>query len=72
MGHENPDMRARYGRQLVEDVKYRKEWAEKVGLGFELPQVSEPHWMLVALRALQIRRSRFAAQMRTLLNREFF
>jgi Phage integrase family len=41
MGHENPDMSARYGRQLVEDVKYRKEWAEKVGLGFELPQVSE-------------------------------
>jgi hypothetical protein len=43
MGHENPDMSTRYGRQLVEDVKYRKEWAEKVGLGFELPQVSEPH-----------------------------
>jgi integrase len=41
MGHENPDMSARYGRQLVEDVKYRKTWAEKVGLGFELPQVSE-------------------------------
>jgi hypothetical protein len=37
MGHENPDMSARYGRQLLEDVKYRKEWAEKVGLGFELP-----------------------------------
>jgi integrase len=43
MGHENPDMSTRYGRQLVEDVKYRKEWAEKVGLGFELPQVSESH-----------------------------
>ena len=42
MGHENPDMSARYGRQLVEDVKYRKQWAEKVGLGFELPQVSKP------------------------------
>ena len=41
MGHENPDMSTRYGKQLVEDVKYRKEWAEKVGLGFELPQVSE-------------------------------
>lgn len=45
MGHENPDMSARYGRQLVEDVKYRKEWAEKVGLGFELPQVSKPQLM---------------------------
>jgi len=42
MGHENPDMSARYGRQLVEDVKYRKQRAEKVGLGFELPQASEP------------------------------
>jgi hypothetical protein len=42
MGHENPDMSGRYGRQLLEDVKYRKEWAEKVGLGFELPQASEP------------------------------
>jgi integrase len=42
MGHENPDMSTRYGKQLVEDVKYRKQWAEKVGLGFELPQVSEP------------------------------
>lgn len=42
MGHENPDMSARYGRQLLEDVKYRKEWAEKVGLGFDLPQASKP------------------------------
>jgi integrase len=42
MGHENPDMSARYGRQLLEDVMYRKVWAEKVGLGFELPQASKP------------------------------
>ena len=42
MGHENSEMSSRYGKQLVEDVKYRKEWAEKVGLGFELPQVSQP------------------------------
>jgi integrase len=41
MGHENPDMSTRYGKQLVEDVKYRKRWAEKVGLGFELPQALE-------------------------------
>jgi integrase len=41
MGHENPDMSTRYGRQLVADVNYRKQWAEKVGLGFELPQVPE-------------------------------
>ena len=42
MGYENPDMSSRYGKQLLENVKYRKEWAERVGLGFELPQVSEP------------------------------
>jgi len=42
MGHENPEMSTRYGKQLLEDVKYRKQWAEKVGLGFELPRVSEP------------------------------
>src|SRR6266404_4351051 len=38
----SPDMSARYGRQLVEDVKYRKECAEKVGLGFDPLQASEP------------------------------
>jgi integrase len=42
MGHENPDMSARYGRQVIEDVKYRKEWAQKVGLGFDLPQAEPP------------------------------
>jgi len=41
MGHENPDMSTRYGKQPVEDVKYRKQWAKKVGPDFELPQVSE-------------------------------
>ena len=44
MGHENPDMSTRYGKQLVEDVKYRKKWAEKVGLGFELQQAHEPEF----------------------------
>jgi hypothetical protein len=42
MGHENPDMSTRYGKQLVEDVKYCKQWAEKVALGFELPPASGP------------------------------
>ena len=42
MGHENPDMSARYGRQVIEDIKYRKEWAQKVGLGFDLPQAEPP------------------------------
>ena len=36
LGHDNPDMSSRYGKQLTEDVEFRQEWAEKVGLGFEL------------------------------------
>ncbi len=50
MGHENDDMSTRYGKQLLEDVNYRKEWAEKVGLGFDLP-TSKP--VLIGLRGLQ-------------------
>ena len=40
-GHDNPDMSSRYAKQLTEDMEFRKEWAEKVGLGFELPELSE-------------------------------
>ena len=50
MGHENDDMSTRYGKQLLEDVNYRKEWAEKIGLGFDLP-TSEP--VVIGLRGLQ-------------------
>lgn len=32
MGHSNPSMGDRYGKQLVEDVEYRQEQAKKVGL----------------------------------------
>jgi hypothetical protein len=35
MGHSNPSMGDRYGKQLVEDVEYRQEQAKKVGLGFD-------------------------------------
>ncbi|HYL46512.1 MAG TPA: tyrosine-type recombinase/integrase, partial [Candidatus Limnocylindrales bacterium] len=42
MGHENADMSARYGKQLTEDMEFRQQWAEKVGLGFELSQLSIP------------------------------
>jgi integrase len=37
MGHSNPSMGDRYGKQLVEDVEYRQEQVKKVGLGFDLP-----------------------------------
>ncbi len=40
MGHENSDMSSRYGKQLTEDVEFRQQWAEKVGLGFQLPDPS--------------------------------
>jgi hypothetical protein len=35
MGHENRDTGTRYAKQLIENIEWRKEWAEKVGLGFE-------------------------------------
>jgi integrase len=42
MGHENAHMSSRYGKQLTEDVEFRQQWAEKVGVGFELARASEP------------------------------
>lgn len=47
MGHSNPSMGDRYGKQLVEDVEYRQEQTKKVGLGFDLPP------SLFGLRGLQ-------------------
>jgi len=41
MGHENSDMSSRYGKQLTEDAEFRQQWAEKVGLGFQLPDLSD-------------------------------
>jgi integrase len=50
MGHENREMGTRYAKQLVEDVEWRKQWAEKVGLGFKLkspqPGVGKPGQLL--------------------------
>ena len=31
------NMGTRYAKQLIENIEWRKEWAEKVGLGFKLP-----------------------------------
>jgi hypothetical protein len=41
MAHDNSDMSSRYAKQLTEDVEFRQEWAEKVGLGFVMPEVSD-------------------------------
>ena len=37
MGHANGEMSGRYGKQLLDNVHWRKECAAKVGLGFALP-----------------------------------
>jgi len=34
MGHRDPEMSSRYGKQLLEDVAFRRSWAEKVGTGW--------------------------------------
>jgi integrase len=39
MAHDSSDMSSRYAKQLTEDVEFRQEWAEKVGLGFGLSEV---------------------------------
>ncbi len=43
MGHAHKDFTDQYAEQLLEDVKYRREWCEKIGLGFDLPtNLSQP------------------------------
>ncbi len=39
MGYENREMGTRYAKQLLENIEWRREWAEKVGLGFKLPSL---------------------------------
>jgi integrase len=48
MGHSNGSMADWYGKQLVEDIKYRQDQFKKVGFGIELPP------SLFGLRGLQI------------------
>jgi integrase len=49
LGHANRDVTDRYAEQLKEDVEWRKQEVEKVGLGFELPTTES----LVGLLGLQ-------------------
>jgi len=39
LGHANKDVTDRYAEQLKEDVEWRKQEAEKAGLGFRLPTI---------------------------------
>jgi integrase len=50
MGHENADMSSRHGKQLLSNKTFLAEWAEKVGLGFEIPP---PETGLSAIRAIR-------------------
>ena len=50
MGHENANMSSRYGKQLRSNKVFSAKWAEKVGLGFEIP-ASEPGF--IAIRGIR-------------------
>jgi hypothetical protein len=39
MGHGNGEMSGRYGKQLLDNVRWRQECVTKVGLGFTLPEI---------------------------------
>lgn len=41
IGHASKDITDKYAEQLKEDVEYRREWAERVGLGFVVPRVPQ-------------------------------
>jgi len=41
IGHANKDATDKYAAQLKEDVEWRKDVAEKTGLGFALPAKTE-------------------------------
>lgn len=50
IGHASKDITDKYAEQLKEDVEYRREWVERVGLGFVVPHVSRvPQFTVVSL-----------------------
>jgi hypothetical protein len=53
MGHTHKDLTDQYAEQQREDVEYRREWCEKIGQGFQLPdysQLSQPKHKAVISR----------------------
>jgi integrase len=50
IGHASKDITDKYAEQLKEDVESRREWTERVGLGFIVPHVSRvPQLTVVSL-----------------------
>jgi len=54
IGHANKDITDKYAEQLKEDVEYRRDWVERVGLGFVVPVCPNPisSWMKSTRRNL--------------------
>ena len=46
IGHANKDITDKYAEQLKEDVEYRRDWVERVGLGFVVPRVPQSNIVL--------------------------
>jgi len=44
LGHENDDISDHYAEQLLAGRSRRREWARKVGLGFEVPSPYNCHY----------------------------
>jgi integrase len=47
LGHSHKDITDKYAEQLKDDVEYRQQWAEKIGLGVVVPRV--PHSRAVSI-----------------------
>jgi hypothetical protein len=58
-GHGDAELSSRYGKQLVENRKFRQEWSAKIGLGFEIPKSK-----LTAIGAIRNQESTIAAYSR--------
>jgi hypothetical protein len=51
IGHANKDITDKYAEQLKEDAEYRRDWVERVGLGFVVPRVPQSNIVLDEERA---------------------
>lgn len=51
LGHQNRDITDDYAEQLREDLEWRQQIVAAIGLGFALPQTSEPQDLSIAPNA---------------------